>query len=170
MYAYLFASMQYAAQMHGWTQFVSMQNLYTMVWREEEFELNAFCEQSGVGLTPWAPLAGGFLAADWRKTANRHSERARSASSCSTKTYGTSEDYRVFDGLVDVSVRLRVAPGQLALAWLLTRPAISSPIVGATKLPQLDDALAALEWTLCAVDLRVLTDAYTPVRRLGLLR
>ncbi len=170
MYAYQFTSMQYTAEIHGWTKFVSMQNLYNLVWREEEFEMNAFCEQTGVGLTPWAPLAGGFLAADWRKTGNQHSTRARSASSYSTKTYGTPEDYRVFDVLVEVSARLALPPAQVALAWLLTRPGISSPIIGATKLPQLDDALAALALTLSATDLQALTEAYTPVRRLGLLR
>ena len=170
MYAYQFASMQHTAEMHGWTKFVSMQNLYNMVWREEEFEMNPFCEETGVGLTPWAPLAGGFLAADWRKTANQHSERSRSASSYSTKTYGTPDDYRVFDALVAVSARLGLPSAQVALAWLLTRPAISSPIVGATKLAQLEDALASLQLSLSESDLQILNEAYTPVRRLGLLK
>ncbi len=76
----------------------------------------------------------------------------------------------MFDVLVEVSARLHVSPAQVALTWLLSRPAISSPIIGVTKLPQLDEALAALEMTLCAADLQVLTDAYAPVRRLGLLR
>ena len=147
-----------------------MQNLYNLVWREEEHEMNAFCEQTGVGLTPWAPLAGGFLATDWRKSGNQHSQRARSGNSYSTKTYGTPQDYRVFDVLAEVSARLGVPKAQLALAWLLTRPAVSAPIIGATKLPQLDDALAALDVTLSAEDHKALTDAYTPNRRLGMLR
>ena len=170
MYAYQFASLQHTAEINGWTKFVSMQNLYNLVWREEERDMNAYCQQTGVGLTPWAPLAGGFLATDWRKTGNQHSERARSGNSYSTKTYGTPQDYRVFDVLAQVSARLAVPPAQVALAWLLTRPAVSAPIIGATKLQQLDDALAALELTLSTADHQALTEAYTPNRQLGMLR
>ena len=170
MYAYQFAGMQHGAEINGWTKFVSMQNLYNLVWREEEREMNAYCQETGVGLTPWAPLAGGFLAADWRKTGNQHSDRARSGSSYSTKAYGTPEDYRVFDVLTEVSARLGVPTARVALAWLLTRPAVSAPIIGATKLPQLDDALAALDVKLSADDHKALTDAYTPNRQLGMLR
>ena len=170
MYAYQFASMQYTAEINGWTKFVSMQNLYNMAWREEERDMNAFCHETGVGLTPWAPLAGGFLATDWRKTGNQHSDRARSGNSYSTKAYGTPEDYKVLDVLVAVSQRLGVPMARIALAWLLTRPAVSAPIIGATKLPQLDDALAALDLTLSAEDHQALTDAYVPNRQLGLLR
>ena len=121
-------------------------------------------------LAPWAPLAGGFLATDWRKTGNQHSDRARSGNSYSTKAYGTPEDYKVLDVLVAVSERLGVPMARIALAWLLTRPAVSAPIIGATKLPQLDDALAALDLTLSAQDHQALTDAYVPNRQLGLLR
>ena len=170
MYAYQFASMQYTAEINGWTKFVSMQNLYNMAWREEERDMNAFCHETGVGLTPWAPLAGGFLATDWRKTGNQHSDRARSGNSYSTKAYGTPEDYKVLDVLVAVSERLGVPMARIALAWLLTRPAVSAPIIGATKLAQLDDALAALDLTLSAEDHQALTGAYVPNRQLGLLR
>jgi len=170
MYAHQFASMQHTAQINGWTRFVSMQNLYNMVWREEERDMNDFCQQTGVGLTPWAPLAGGFLATDWRKTRNQHSERARSGNSYSTKTYGTPEDYRVFDALSAVSERLGVPTAQIALAWLLNRPGVSAPIIGATKLAQLEDALAAPELHLSAADQQLLSDAYTPNRQLGMLR
>ncbi len=170
MHAYQFAGMQHAAQLHGWTQFVSMQNLYNLAWSEEEREMNAYCLQTGVGLTPWAPLAGGFLAADWRKTNNQHSERARSGNSYSTKAYGTAEDYRVLDALLEVAGRLGVPPAQVALAWKLTRPGVSAPIVGPTKLPQFEDALAALNLQLADADIQLLNDAYTPNRQLGLLR
>ena len=170
MYAYQFAGMQYTAQMHGWTKFVSMQNLYNLVWREEEREMNAFCHETGVGLTPWAPLAGGFLATDWRKTANQHSERARSGSSYSTKAYGRPEDYKVLDVLAPMAARLGVPMARIALAWLLTRKAVSAPIIGATKLQQLEDVVAAPELILSAADHQALTDAYTPSRQLGMLR
>lgn len=123
-----------------------------------------------MGLTPWAPLAGGFLAADWRKTNNQHSERARSGNSYSTKAYGTAEDYRVLDALLEVAGRLGVPPAQVALAWLLTRPGVSAPIVGPTKLPQFEEALTALDLQLADADIQLLNDAYTPNRQLGLLR
>ena len=170
MYSYQFANMQHVAAMNGWTRFVSMQNLHNLAWREEEREMNAYCVESGVGLTPWSPLAGGFLAADWRKTGKQHSERAKAGTSYSTKTFGTPEDYRLLDTLAAMSARLGVPMAQLALAWLLTRPGVTAPIIGATKLPQLDDALASLELTVSADDLQTLADAYTPNRWLGLHR
>jgi aryl-alcohol dehydrogenase-like predicted oxidoreductase len=169
MHAYQFAGLQHTAERHGWTKFVSMQNLYNMVWREEEREMNAFCRETGVGLTPWAPLAGGFLAADWRQTKNQHSERARSGNSYSTKAYGTPQDYQVLDVLKGVAARLAVPMAQVALAWLLARPGVSAPIMGATRLAQLDDAIGAADLTLSGADLQLLGDAYTPNRQLGLL-
>ena len=170
MHAYQFAGMQFAAERHGWTKFVAMQNLYNLVWREEEREMNAFCRETGVGLTPWAPLAGGFLASDWRSTGNQHSERARSGTSYSTKAYGTAQDYQVLDVLIALAGRLGVPMAQVALAWLMGRPGVCSPIVGATRLEQLDVALGAVDLTLSAADRQLLDDAYTPNRYLGLLR
>lgn len=170
MYAYQFAGMQHVAESNGWTRFVSMQNLYNLAWREEEREMNAYCIQSGVGLTPWSPLAGGFLATDWRATGKQHSERSRSGASYSHKTYGTPEDYRLIDVLADLSTRLGVPMARIALAWLLKRPGVSAPIIGATKLPQLDDALAALDVNLSEDVEKELAAAYTPNRELGMFR
>lgn len=170
MHAYQFAGMQFTAEKNGWTKFISMQNLYNLAWREEEREMNAFCHETGVGLTPWAPLAGGFLASDWRVTNNQHSERARSGTSYSTKAYGTAQDYQVLDVLIAVAQRLGVPMAQVALAWLLTRPAVSAPILGTTRLAQLEEALGATELRLTASDLQLLDEAYTPNRQLGLLR
>ena len=170
MYAHQFATMQHVAERHGWTKFVSMQNLYNLVWREEELDMNDFCFETGVGLTPWAPLAGGFLATDWRKTGNTHSERARSRSSYSSRTFGTPEDCRVLDVLLEVSARIGVPMARVALAWLLTRKAVSAPIIGATRLQQLDEAIGAVDLALAPEDIQALTDAYTPNRNLGLLR
>ena len=169
MYAYQFASMQHAAQTNGWTRFVSMQNLYNLAWREEERDMNAFCLDTGVGLTPWAPLAGGFLATDWRKTRNQHSDRSRSGNSYSTKAYGAPQDYRVLDALIEVADRLALPMAQVALAWLLSRAGVSAPIIGATRLEQLDVALGATALALSTADLQCLTDAYTPNRALGML-
>ena len=170
MHAHQFASLQHTATLHGWTPFVSMQNLYNLVWREEEQGMNDFCIQTGVGITPWSPLAGGFLATDWRKLERGHSERSKAGTSYSSNTWGTPEDYRVLDALIGVASRRGVPMAQTALAWLLTRAGVTAPIVGATKLSQLDDAISGLELSLSAEELDILSSAYTPNRNLGLLR
>jgi aryl-alcohol dehydrogenase-like predicted oxidoreductase len=170
MYAFQFVQMQYIAEMHGWTKFVSMQNLYNLAWREEERQMNDFCIQTGVGLIPWSPLAGGFLATDWRKTQKQHSERSREASSYASRAYEKPADYKVIDTLIEVAARHDRPMGQVALAWLLGRPGLTAPIIGATKLGHLEDALAALDLKLSEADLEALDKCYTWNRNLGLLR
>ena len=166
MHAYQFVEMQYTARMNGWTEFVSMQNLYNLVWREEERQMNEFCAANGVGLIPWSPQAGGFLTVDWRKTGKKHSPRADSGS-YSSKVFGTEEDYKVLDALIDVSESLGLPMAQVALAWVMGQPGVSAPIVGATKLHHLDDALAALEVELPPEHMEILDKAYTWPRLLG---
>jgi len=170
MYAYQFAGMQHVAERHGWTKFVSMQNLYNLAWREEELEMNAYCIDSGAALTPWSPLAGGFLASDWRETRKQHSERARSGASYALKAFGNDDDFKVVDALKGVALTRGLPMAQVALAWLLQQPGVTAPIVGATQLTQLEDALAALEVALSPEELTTLGAAYVPQRRLGLLR
>ena len=170
MYTYQFVQMQAAAELHGWTKFVSMQNLYNLVWREEERDMNAYCVETGVGLIPWSPLAGGFLAVDRRTADMKQSARFSSGASYSIKAFGTPEDYKVIDALGAVAGRLGKPMAQVALAWLLGRKGLTAPIVGATKLSQLDDPLAAVDLKLSADDVKQLDDAYTWNRQLGLLR
>jgi len=169
MHAYQFATMQHVAERNGWTKFVSMQNLYNLVWREEELQMNAFCQDTGVGITPWSPLAGGFLARDWRQTGKADSDRTRSGASYSLKAFGTSQDYRVVDAVISVAAARAVSMAQVALAWLLHRPAVTAPIIGATKAEQLEDQLAALDLRLTDEELRTLDEAYVRPRQLGLL-
>ena len=169
MYAYQFAEMNAVARENRWTEFVSMQNLHNLVWREEERQMNAYCIAHGVGLIPWSPLAGGFLAVDWRKNGTDYSTRSRSMKGYST-AYGTPADYRALDALIAVADRLARPMAQVALAWLLTRPGMTSPIVGATKLGQLEDAITATTLELPAEEVKVLDDAYTWNRNLGLIR
>jgi aryl-alcohol dehydrogenase-like predicted oxidoreductase len=169
MHAFQFAQMQYVADAHGWTKFISMQNLYNLVWREEEKQMNDFCVQSGVGLIPWSPLAGGFLSSDWRKTEKKHSVRAQETGRMGQSAYGTPEDYRILDALIDVSERIERPMAQVALAWLSARPGMTAPILGATKLKHLEDALAALDLKLTDADTKALDDSYTWPRALGLL-
>jgi aryl-alcohol dehydrogenase-like predicted oxidoreductase len=169
MHAYQFVQMQEAAKHNGWHQFVSMQNLYNLVWREEERQMNAYCIETGVGLTPWSPLAGGFLTVDWRTTNKKHSDRVQTQT-YSAQAFGTPADYRVFDVLKAVAGELGRPTAQVALAWVLGRPGVVSPIIGATKMSHLEDALAAVDIRLSADQLKRLDDAYEWVRALGLLR
>jgi aryl-alcohol dehydrogenase-like predicted oxidoreductase len=169
MYAFQFVQMQYIAEMNGWTKFVSMQNLYNLVWREEERQMNDFCIQTGVGLMPWGPLGGGFLSTDWRKTDKKHSERTRETGKYVTKAYERPADYKVIDALVSVASRNERPMAQVALAWLLSRPGVTAPIIGATKLEHLDGALEALDFKLSDDDFKTLDDCYTWNRNLGLL-
>lgn len=169
MYAFQFVQMQSIAEMNGWTKFISMQNLYNLVWREEERQMNDFCIQTGVGLMPWGPLAGGFLATDWRKTEKQHSERSREDGKYATRAYEKPQDYKVVDALTEVAARLERPMAQVAMAWLLSRPGVIAPITGATKLGHLEGALAALELKLSPADFKALDDCYTWNRNLGLL-
>ena len=169
MYAFQFVQMQYIAEMNGWTKFTSMQNLYNLVWREEERQMNDFCIQTGVGLMPWSPLGGGFLSTDWRKTQKQHSERSRETGRYAARAYEKPADYKVVDALVDVAARLDRPMAQVAMAWLLARPGVVAPIVGATKLGHLESALASLSLELSEADFQALDECYTWNRNLGLL-
>ncbi|MET0378711.1 MAG: aldo/keto reductase [Spongiibacteraceae bacterium] len=166
MHAYQFVEMQYVAKMHGWTPFVSMQNLYNLAWREEERQMNDFCIRSGVGLMPWSPQAGGFLTTDWRKTNKQHSARSAS-NSYAQQVYGTLEDYQVLDALIGVATELDKPIAQVALAWVLSRAGVSAPIIGATKIQHLEDAIAALTMKLAPAQLDQLDKAYVWPRLIG---
>jgi len=170
MYAYQFVQMQAAAELHGWTRFVSMQNLYNLAWREEEREMNAYCAATGVGLIPWSPLGGGFLARDRREAPQSDTARRSVPTGYSNTAYNLPQDYKVIDALVKVSRRRGKPMAQVALAWLLSRPGLTAPIVGATRLPQLEDALAAVSVQLEPEDFEELDRSYTWNRQLGLLR
>ncbi|GGH62780.1 aldo/keto reductase [Frigidibacter albus] len=169
MYGWQFAQMQAVAERNGWTKFISMQNLYNVIWREERHDMNAFCIESGVGLTPWSPLAGGFATVDWRETDAKHSARATAATAYSSRAYGTPGDYRVVDAIKAASSRLDAPMAQISMAWLLAQPGVTSPIVGATKLGHIEDAIAATTLKLPPEVLADLDAAYEPVRRLGML-
>jgi aryl-alcohol dehydrogenase-like predicted oxidoreductase len=169
MYAFQFVQMQSVAELNGWTKFVSMQNLYNLLWREEERQMNDFCVQTGVGLIPWGPLGGGFLSTDWRATEKKHSERTRETGFYVTKAYEKPADYKVLDAVIEVAERRERPMAQVALAWLMSRPGVTAPIVGATKLSHLDSAIGALDVKLEPEDFKALDDCYTWNRNLGLL-
>src|SRR5919201_2045544 len=142
MYAWQFAKAQRVAERNGWTEFVSMQNHYNLVYREEEREMIPQCLDQGVGVLPWSPLARGFLTGTRTRGGERRTTRAET-DSYADELYGRPEDFDVVERLAQVAGERGVPPAQLALAWLLHKPGVIAPIVGATTLDHLEDALAA---------------------------
>jgi len=186
MFVHQFARSLHLADSRGWTRFVSMQNHYNLVYREEEREMIPFCRQEGVGLIPWSPLARGLL------SGTRKREQAAPAAAGAGRRFGAAsgvgkyegatsrarsdafvrelysqQDFDVVDRVVEVGSRNGAAPAQVALAWLLHKPGVTAPIVGATKLGQLDQAVAALDVKLTDEDVRLLEEPYRPHPVLG---
>jgi aryl-alcohol dehydrogenase-like predicted oxidoreductase len=164
MYAWQFAKLQHTAGANGWTRFVSMQNHYNLVYREEEREMLPLCADQGVGVIPWSPLARGMLAGNRGRGGERHTTRA--ASDAFSSMY-TDDDFAVVDVNAEVAAERGVAPAQVALAWLLSHPVVTAPIVGATKLSHLEDAIAATELTLDDKEIERLEAPYVPHPILG---
>jgi aryl-alcohol dehydrogenase-like predicted oxidoreductase len=166
MYAWQFAKAQAVADAHGWTRFVSMQNHYDLVYREEEREMIPLCIDQGVGVIPWSPPARGFLTGTRTRAGERRTTRAETAR-FTDSLYGHDEDFDVADRLTEVASGRGVAPAQLALAWLLHKPGVTAPIVGATKLAHLEDALAAAELDVDDEDMLALEEPCVPHPVLG---
>ncbi|HZQ08679.1 MAG TPA: aldo/keto reductase [Anaerolineae bacterium] len=166
MYAWQFAKAQYVAEKHGWTKFVSMQNHYNLVYREEEREMIPLCLDQGVGLIPWSPLARGFLAGNRRREDWGETVRAKT-DPFAQEMYYQEADFQVVDRVVELAKRMGHKPAQVALAWLLHKPGVDSPIIGATKMYQLDDAIAAAEIKLSDEELKYLEEPYVPHPVLG---
>jgi aryl-alcohol dehydrogenase (NADP+) len=160
MWAWQFARMLALSKENGWARFVTMQNHYNLLYREEEREMNPLCVAEGVGLIPWSPLARGVLAG------NRQGQTTRARTDdFGTKLYGkdiADADQRVIDALADLAKKRGVPPAQLALAWLLHKPAMVAPIVGASKPHHLDDAIAAVELKLSTEEIARLEESYVP--------
>jgi aryl-alcohol dehydrogenase-like predicted oxidoreductase len=166
MYAWQFARALYLAERHGWTRFVAMQNHYNLVYREEEREMLPLCRAEGVGVIPWSPLARGFLAGNRHRTGGGETTRARS-DSFAHQMYYQETDFAVVERLVDLAQRRGVTPAQVALAWLLGQPGVTAPIIGASKMPHLEQAVAALEISLSPEERAYLEEPYQPHPVLG---
>jgi aryl-alcohol dehydrogenase-like predicted oxidoreductase len=166
MYAWQFAKMLQTADAHGWTRFASMQNHYNLVYREEEREMMPLCREEGIGVIPWSPLARGFLAGNRRQAERDETVRAKTDEFAHQMYYADS-DFTIADRVAELAKRRGVAPAQMALAWLLAKPGVTSPIVGASKLPQLEDAVAAIDLRLDAGEMTFLEELYQPHRILG---
>jgi 1-deoxyxylulose-5-phosphate synthase len=164
MHAWQFCKALYLADRHGWTRFVTMQNHYNLLYREEEREMLPLCTTEGVGVLPWSPLARGRLTRRWDAT----TERARTDEFGKKLYAGTADaDRRVVERVAQVAARRGVPPAVVALAWLLKNPAVTAPIVGASKLQHLDDAIAALSLTLTNEEVAELEEPYIPHPVLG---
>jgi 1-deoxyxylulose-5-phosphate synthase len=166
MFAWQFAKAQHVAERNGWTRFVSMQNHYNLMYREEEREMIPQCADQGVGVIPYSPLARGMLTGN--RTRGGELRTTRSGSDpLSDSQYNTEADFNVADRVAEVAAERGVPPAQVALAWLLHKPAVTAPIIGATKLRHIDDALAATRLALSADEIRRLEEPYVPHRVLG---
>jgi aryl-alcohol dehydrogenase (NADP+) len=166
MYAWQFAKAQHVAERHGWARFVSMQNHYNLIYREEEREMMPLCVDQGVGVIPWSPLARGFLAGNRSKGGGGETQRSKS-DPFGAKIYYRDDDFAVVDRLTEVAKRLGKPNMQVALAWILSKPFVTAPIIGASKPHHLDDAVAALEVTLSPEDVAQLEEPYRPHPILG---
>jgi aryl-alcohol dehydrogenase-like predicted oxidoreductase len=155
MWAWQFSKAQYLARAHGWTPFVSMQNHYNLLYREEEREMLPLCADQGVGVIPWSPLARGRLTRPW------DSATARSETDEFGKRLYREGDRQIVERLADVAGQRGVAPAQVGLAWLWAK-GVTAPIVGATKLGHLDDAVAAVELRLDQMEIDRLEEPYEP--------
>jgi aryl-alcohol dehydrogenase-like predicted oxidoreductase len=166
MYAWQFAKAQHVADARGLSPFVSMQNHYNLIYREEEREMIPQCMDQGIGVIPWSPLARGVLAGNRTRDGERRTTRSNS-DPFGDSLYRVPADFDVADRAAQVAAERGVPPAQVALSWLLHQPGVTAPIVGATKLSHLADALAAAELPLGADELKRLAEPYVPHPVLG---
>jgi aryl-alcohol dehydrogenase-like predicted oxidoreductase len=163
MMAWQFAKAVYTSDRLGIERFVSMQNHYNLVYREEEREMLHLCAVEGIGVVPWSPLARGFLAGNRRTPAEGDTERART-DVFAHRLYYAPEDFVVADRVIEVAHERGVSPAQVALAWVLQQPAVTAPIVGATKMQQLEEAVTAVNILLTGEERTRLEEPYVPHR------
>jgi 1-deoxyxylulose-5-phosphate synthase len=166
MFAWQFAKAQHVAERNGWTRFVSMQCHYNLVYREEEREMLPQCVDQGIGVIPWSPLARGMLAGNRTRDGERRTTRS-GTDPFTDHLYNNPADFDVVDRVAEVGAGRGVPGAQVALAWLLHKPVVTAPIVGATKVGHLEDALAAEKLSLSAEEIARLEEPYVPHPVLG---
>ena len=156
MYAWQFAKALYTADLHGWTRFVSMQNHYNLLHREEEREMLGLCADQGIGVIPWSPLARGRLTRDW------DAESARTATDPLIGSLYAADDEQIVRRVAEIAAARGVSRAQVALAWMLGKPVVTAPLIGVTKIGHIDDAVAALDLELTAEEIASLEEPYSP--------
>jgi len=166
MHAWQFSRALYLADKHGWTRFISMQNHYNLVYREEEREMLPLCREEGVGVIPWSPLARGFLAGN--RSADGYQETVRAKTDdFAQHLYYREGDFEVVARLEELAQTRGTTPAQIALAWLLHQDGVTAPIIGASKMPHLEQAIAALKIKLSEEEIASLEEPYQPHPVLG---
>ncbi|MEO8355517.1 MAG: aldo/keto reductase [Chloroflexota bacterium] len=166
MFAWQFAKALHTSERHGWTKFVSMQNHYNLAYREEEREMIPLCVDQGIGLIPWSPMARGFFAGNRKRGGGGETARANS-DPFANGLYFREEDFIVADRVAEVAKERGVTGSQMALAWILSKLYVHSPIIGATKMDHLDQAIAALDIKLSDDEIKRLEEPYKPHPILG---
>jgi aryl-alcohol dehydrogenase (NADP+) len=168
MYAYQFVKMIYTQRANGWTEFVSMQNHYNLVYREEERDTIPFCIEEGIGVIPWSPLARGFLAGN-RKRGEKTASLRDQHDTWGHTLYVADEDYDVVDRVVEVAKQKGVKPIQVALSWIVNKPGVTAPIISATKLEQLDQLVEGLSVRLTPEEIAAVEAPYVPHNVIGIV-
>jgi aryl-alcohol dehydrogenase (NADP+) len=166
MFAWQFMKMLATSDRLGLPRFATMQNHYNLIYREEEREMNPLCIEEGIGIIPWSPLARGFLAGNRRRGEKGDTVRAKT-DAYGHNLYYREDDYAVVDRLTEIARKRGAGNAQVALAWLLSKPGITAPIIGASKMQHLDDAIAALSIKLDADEVKALEEPYKPHPVLG---
>lgn len=161
MYAWQFAKALYLAEMHGWTKFISMQNHYNLIYREEEREMNPLCRAEGIGIIPWSPLARGFLAGNRWRSGKGETKRAKDDEPAQ-RLYFQDSDFEIVERVVELARQHNFKPAQIALAWMLKKPGITAPIIGASKMDHLEEAVAAMDLQLSEDEMNYLEELYLP--------
>jgi aryl-alcohol dehydrogenase (NADP+) len=166
MYAWQFQRMLHISEVNGLARFVTMQNHYNLVYREEEREMIPLCKAEGIGLIPWSPLARGFVAGNRSRSDRGETLRAKTDDFAQNLYYRDS-DFIVVDRITEIAKKRGVNNAQVALAWMLGKPEITAPIIGASKMSHLEDALKALEFSLTNEEVKALEEPYEPHPILG---
>lgn len=168
MFTWQFVELQWVARLNGWTEFVSMQNHYNLIYREEEREMIPYCKNTGIAVTPWSPLARGILAGSYGSNLKK-GKTTRSSGRDSKRTaslYRGDADFKIASRVAKVADKYGKKPGQIAIAWLSNKPEITAPIVGVSKVEQLTELCEAPSITLDEADVAFLEELYQPVENL----
>jgi aryl-alcohol dehydrogenase (NADP+) len=166
MFAWQFMKALHTSEVNGWTKFVSMQDHYNLVYREEEREMIPLCKDQGIGMIPWSPMARGFFAGNRKRGGGGETTRAQTDQFAS-ELYFRDEDFVIAERTADVATNHNVTASQVALAWVLSKPYIAAPIIGSSKIEHLDQAIAALDIKLSEEEIKQLEEAYQPHPILG---
>lgn len=166
MFAWQFAKALHVSEVNGWSKFISMQNHYNLVYREEEREMVPLCKDQGIGLIPWSPMARGFFAGNRKRGGGGETSRAQS-DSFANELYFRDEDFVIAEHAAEVAKEHHATGSQIALAWLLNKPHIAAPIIGSSRIEHLDQAIAAAEIKLTEDEVKLLETSYQPHPVLG---